>query len=159
VVYKSTERAAIGQPVDKIAGDAADAKMQINRINVYAMSLLQKERSPEADLALQKALKLDPTNPFTLNNLGYAKEEEGELEEAHKYYMQAANQHSNTPIVVTVHPSWRGKGISEIAAQNAEKVRNVMAREQDVPGAGCPPQHAWCGRHQPQRPQAGAAVF
>ncbi len=132
VVYKSTERAAVGQPVDKIAGDAADAKMQINRINVYAMSLLQKDRSPEADLALQKALKLEPNNPFTLNNLGYAKEEEGELEEAYKYYTQAANQHSTTPIVVTVRPAWRGKGISEIAAQNAEKVRSVMAREQDI---------------------------
>ncbi len=132
VVYKSTERAAIGQPVDKVAGAAADAKMQINRINVYAMSLLQKDRSPEADLVLQKALKLDPTNPFTLNNLGYAKEEEGELEEAYKYYSQAASQHSNTPIVVTVRPSWRGKSISDIAAQNAEKVKNVMAREQDV---------------------------
>ncbi len=130
VVYKSTDRAAVGQPVDKIAGDAADAKMQINRINVYAIGLLQKDRSPEADLALQKALKLEPSNPFTLNNLGYAKEEEGELEEAYKYYMQAANQHSNTPIVVTMHPSWRGKGISEIAARNAEKVRNLMDHEE-----------------------------
>ncbi len=133
VVYKSTDRAAVGQPVNKIAGDAADAKMQINRINVYAIGLLQKDRSPEADLALQKALKLEPSNPFTLNNLGYAKEEEGELEEAYKYYMQAANQHSNTPIVVTMHPSWRGKGISEIAAQNAAKVKNLMEREQDIP--------------------------
>jgi Flp pilus assembly protein TadD len=132
VVYKSTEKAAIGKPVDKIAGDAADAKMQINRINVYAMNLLQKERAPEADLALQKALKMEPNNPFTLNNLGYAKEEEGELEEAYKYYTQAANQHSTTPIVVTVRPQWRGKGISEIAGQNAEKVRSVMSREQDT---------------------------
>ncbi len=132
VVYKSTEKAAIGKPVDKIAGDAADAKMQINRINVYAMNLLQKERAPEADLALQKALKMEPNNPFTLNNLGYAKEEEGELEEAYKYYTQAANQHSTTPIVVTVRPQWRGKGISDVAGQNAEKVRSVMSREQDT---------------------------
>jgi Flp pilus assembly protein TadD len=132
VVYKSTERAAIGKPVGKIAGDAADAKMQINHINVNAMNLLQKERAPEADLALQKALKLDPTNPFTLNNLGYTKEEEGELEEAYEYYTQAANQHSTTPIVVTARPQWRGKGISDIAAQNAEQVRNVMSHEQDL---------------------------
>ena len=77
VVYKSTERAAIGQPVDKIAGNAADAKMQINRINVYAINLLQKDHAPEADLELQKALKLDPNDPFTLNNLGYAREKRG----------------------------------------------------------------------------------
>ncbi|MGB8887458.1 MAG: tetratricopeptide repeat protein [Candidatus Korobacteraceae bacterium] len=132
VVYKSTERAAVGQPVAKIAGNAGDTNMQINRINVYAIGLLQKDHAPEADLALQKALKLDPNNPFTLNNLGFAREKEGELEDAYKFYSEAANQHSNTPIVVTVHQSWRGKAISDIAAKNAEKVRILMSREQDV---------------------------
>lgn len=134
VVYKSTERDAVGETVAKVAGNAADAQMQINHINVYAIGLLQKDRAPEADVALQKALKLDPSNPFTLNNLGFAREKEGELEEAYKFYMQAANQHATTPIVVTVHPSWRGKGISDIAARNAEKVKTLMEREQDTVG-------------------------
>jgi Flp pilus assembly protein TadD len=132
VVYKSSERAAIGKPVGEIAGMAADSKMQVNRINVYAIGLLQKDQAPEADLALQKALQLDPTNPFTLNNLGYAREKEGELEDAYKYYTQAANQHSDTPIVVTVNKNWRGKGISQIAEGNANKVRNLMDHEQSV---------------------------
>jgi len=132
VVYKSTERAAVGQPVGKIAGNAADTKMQVNRINVYAIGLLQKDEAPEADLALQKALQLDPNNPFTLNNLGYAREKEGELEQAYQFYSQAANQHSDTPIVVTINKSWRGKGISEIAEGNANKVRNLVDHEQDV---------------------------
>lgn len=133
VVYKSSERAAIGKPVGEIAGMAADSKMQVNRINVYAIGLLQKDQAPEADLALQKALQLDPNNPFTLNNLGYAREKEGELEDAYKYYSQAANQHSDTPIVVTINKSWRGKGISQIAEGNANKVRNLMDREQSIP--------------------------
>ena len=133
VVYKSTEKAAIGKPVDQVAGNAADLQMQINRANVYAMSLLQKDRAPEADVALQKALKLDPDNPFTLNNLGYAREKEGELEDAYKFYSQAAAQHSDTPIVVTVKPSWRGKGISQIAQRNADNVRTVMERQNDIP--------------------------
>ncbi len=133
LVYKSTEKAAIGKPVDQVAGNAADMQMQINRANIYAMSLLQKDRAPEADVALQKALKLDPANPFTLNNLGYAREKEGELEDAYKFYSQAAAQHSDTPIVVTVKPSWRGKGISQIAQRNADNVRTVMERQNDIP--------------------------
>lgn len=133
VVYKSTERAAIGKPVDQIAGMAADSKMQVNRINVYAIGLLQKDQAPEADLALQKALQLDPANPFTLNNLGYAREKEGELEDAYKYYSQAASQHSDTPIVVTINKNWRGKGISQIAEGNANKVRSLMDHEQSIP--------------------------
>ncbi len=133
LVYKSTEKAAVGKPVDQVAGNAADMQMQINRANVYAMSLLEKDRAPEADVALQKALKLDPNNPFTLNNLGYAREKEGELEDAYKYYTQAASQHSDTPIVVTFQKSWRGKGISQIAERNAESVRKVMERQNDIP--------------------------
>ncbi len=133
LVYKSTEKEAVGKPVEQLAGNAADTQMQINRANVYAMSLLQKDRAPEADVALQKALKLDPNNPFTLNNLGYAREKEGELEDAYKYYTQAAAQHSDTPIVVTVRPSWRGKGISQIAERNAEDVKKVMERQNDIP--------------------------
>ena len=132
LVYKSTEPAAIGKPVGKIAGSAADTKMQVNRINVYAIGLLQKDQAPQADVALQRALKLDPTNPFTLNNLGYAREKEGELEDAYKFYTQAADQHSDTPIVVTMKPAWRGKGISTIAASNARKVQNVMEHEQST---------------------------
>jgi Flp pilus assembly protein TadD len=133
IVYKSTERAAVGKPVDQIAGNAADNKMQVNRINVNAIGLLKKDEAPEADLALQKALKLDPTNPFTLNNLGYAREKEGELEQAYKFYSEAANQHSDTPIVVSMKQSWRGKPISEIAEANANKVRNLMEHEQSIP--------------------------
>jgi len=132
IVYKSTERAAVGKPVDQIAGSAADNKMQVNRINVYSIGLLQKDQAPEADLVLQKALKLDPTNPFTLNNLGYAREKEGELEQAYRFYSEAANQHSDTPIVVSMRQSWRGKPISEVAAANANKVRNLMEHEQSV---------------------------
>lgn len=132
IVYKSTEKAAIGKPVDQIAGSAADNKMQVNRINVQAIGLLQKGQAPAADLALQKALKLDPTNPFTLNNLGFAREKEGELEQAYKFYTEAANQHSDTPIVVSMRRSWRGKPISEIAAANAGKVQNLMDHEQNV---------------------------
>lgn len=79
LVYKSTEKDAVGKPVDQVAGNAANTQMQINRANVMAMSLLQKDRAPEADVALQKALKLDPNNPFTLNNLGYAREKRASL--------------------------------------------------------------------------------
>jgi len=133
IVYKSTERAAVGKPVDQIAGNAADNKMQVNRLDVQAIGLLEKDQAPQADLVLQKALKLDPDNPFTLNNLGYAREKEGELEQAYSFYSKAANQHSDTPIVVTVHKSWRGKPISEVAEANANKIRNLMDHEQSIP--------------------------
>ncbi|HWR36421.1 MAG TPA: tetratricopeptide repeat protein [Clostridia bacterium] len=132
VVDRSTSEDMRGKPVNQVAGIAADQQMQINRMNVYAMGLLLKDRAPEADVTLQKALALDPRNPFTLNNLGFAKEKEGELDQALNFYAKAANAKSNEPVVVTVNSKWRGKPISEIAEENAEKVRDAMDRQEDV---------------------------
>src|SRR5689334_9791766 len=84
-----------GKTIAEVGGHAADAQMQINRYNVQAMGLLMKDRAPEADLVLEKALQLDPRNPFTLNNLGFAKEKEGEYEKALAFYSKAANSNSD----------------------------------------------------------------
>lgn len=119
-----------GKQVDQVAGNAADRQMQVNRINVYAMGLLLKDRAPEADVALNQALAMDGKNPFTLNNLGWAKEKEGELELALRYYSQAHDQNSNEPVIVTVNRGWRGKSISEIAGENAKNVRRSMDRDE-----------------------------
>lgn len=118
-----------GKRVEQVAGNAADTQMQVNRTNVYAMGLLLKDRAPEADVALNKALAVDPKNPFTLNNLGWAKEKEGELELALRYYSQAHDLNSNEPVIVTVNKGWRGKSISEIAGENAKNVRKMMGNE------------------------------
>jgi tetratricopeptide (TPR) repeat protein len=65
-----------------------------------------------------------------LNNMGFAKEKEGELEAALNYYNQAATLGSTEPIIVTVHRDWRGRPISEVAADNAEKVHMLIRQEQ-----------------------------
>src|SRR5579871_3211356 len=122
-----------GTPVSKVAGNADDRQLQINRFNVQAIDLLTKDRAPEADLTLQKALALDPNNPFTLNNLGFAREKEGEYDQALGFYTRSAQQHSRQPIVVTLDRDWRGKPISQIAARNAKALRVLMAKEETVP--------------------------
>ena len=128
LVDKSTTEAVIGKPVAKVAGNAAEGGMQVNRLNVAAIGLLQKDRAPEADVILNKALAIDPKNPFTLNNLGFAKEQEGDLEAALQYYSKAANTDSKEAVVVTVHQSWRGKPIREIAQGNADHVRDLIQK-------------------------------
>ncbi len=128
----ATDKGDQGKPVSKVAGNAAEQGMQINRMNVAAISLLQKDRAPEADVLLQEALTLDAKNPFTLNNLGYTKEKEGEYEAALGYYTAAANTRSTEPIVVTVNKDWRGKPISAVAEENADKLRKLMKKEETL---------------------------
>jgi Flp pilus assembly protein TadD len=128
IVDKSTEARVEGKAVAKIAGRSPEGQMQVNQLNSQAVRLLRDDRAPEADLVLRQALKIDPNNPFTLNNLGFAKEKEGELEEAIKNYTRAASTGSQERIVVASDKDWRGKPISEVAARNADKTRDALAR-------------------------------
>jgi hypothetical protein len=79
-----------------------------------------------------KAMALDPNNPFTLNNLGFAKEKEGELEQAVRYYQSAAATNSEEPVVVTIKKNWRGRPISRVAADNAKAARKLLDQSEDV---------------------------
>ena len=118
-----------GKEVSQAAGRAVTIPMQVNRLNVAAMGLMMKDRAPEAEITLRKALALEPNNPFTLNNLGYALENEGELEQAVRLYSMAADSHSTEKVVVALNRSWRGRSISEIASLNAQAARRELSAE------------------------------
>ena len=130
-VDRSTSPDVEGQEVAKIAGRTSEGPMKVNALNSEAISLLSKDRAPEADLVLQQALRLDPRNAFTLNNMGFAKEKEGELEEAFRYYDRSAMTGSRDAVVIAIDKDWRGKPISEIAARNADKARRDLEKSED----------------------------
>jgi tetratricopeptide (TPR) repeat protein len=95
--------------------------------------LLSQGRSAEADLLLQQALEKDPRNVFTLNNMGVAKEMEGEDEQALKYYDEASAGQSGAAAVVTANPIWRGRPVGQMAQQNAKGLRDYLGREKTLP--------------------------
>lgn len=132
VVDKSTEPSDEGKSVATIAGRTSEGPMKVNELNSQAVRLLNNDRAPEADLLLQEALKIDPKNPFTLNNMGFAKEKEGELEEAINSYTRSAQTGSREPVVVTINKDWRGRAISEVAEKNAENARKVLQHGTDA---------------------------
>lgn len=132
VVDKSTSKEVEGKPVSEIAGHNETGPLQVNRMNVEAINLLQKDRAIEAEGVLLKALDLQPNNPFTLNNLGFAREKQGELESALSYYTRAANTGSDETVVIAADRDWRGKKISSIARRNIAKVRELLENEQTV---------------------------
>jgi Flp pilus assembly protein TadD len=103
-----------------------DLPLQLNHDNVEAIRLLSQGRAPEADMLLQRALQSDANNIFTLNNLGVAKEMEEETQAALKYYDAAAAMPSSATAVVTLNRAWRGKPVSEMAAQNARSLRKRL---------------------------------
>jgi Flp pilus assembly protein TadD len=132
VVDLSSKNELRGQPM-KAALEATNEPLQVNHANVEAVRLLQQGRAPEADLLLQEVLKSDPKNVFTLNNMGVAKEMEGEQEEALRYFDEASRAGSDATVVVTTKPGWRGRQVSQMAQQNAKSLREHLSHEQDLP--------------------------
>lgn len=119
-----------GHKLSDVTESYGNLELRINRGNILAMSLLEKGRSPEAEDILRETLKLDPRNPFTLNNLGFTMESEGDLKAALEYYNQASITHSTEPVVVALDPHWRGKAISDVAFRNEQAVRERLASQQ-----------------------------
>jgi Flp pilus assembly protein TadD len=129
VIDRATSKKVEGHSI-KEALAIPDTPLQINHDNVEAVRLLSQGRAPEADVFLKRILEKDPNNIFTLNNMGVAKEMEGDSQEALRYYETAATSHSDAAAVVTRNRSWRGKPVNEIAAQNARNLRNRLAKQE-----------------------------
>jgi len=118
-----------GKTMREAVNDLRDVPMQVNRDNINAIQLLSQGRIMEAETLLQQALALDPQNAFTVNNLGVAKEAEGDFEGALKYYTAAGKSASTEPVIVSLDREWRGKPVSEMANDNARKLRQRMQNE------------------------------
>ena len=160
VVDKASSPHMEGQTFLSALSNAHDVPMEVNRSNVAAVRLLSEGRAPEAEQVLRHALNLDQKNPFTLNNLGVTKEAEGDFEGALKYYSAAADLHSEERVIVSQSGAWRGKPISEMAA---ETVKRLSQRMQNVAGpeeqAGLLNLHGVAALNRNDRQAAGKAFL
>jgi len=129
IIDKASDSQAQGKSVQSVLGGAQDLT-QLSNANREAVRLLSKGRASEAQAALQRNQASSPADAFTLNNLGVAKEMQGDLEGASKSYGEAASApHSTEQTSVTSEPSWRGKLVSEMAMANAGKVQKRLQAE------------------------------
>jgi Flp pilus assembly protein TadD len=125
-IDRSNTKQLEGKPIEDALNGLSDGPMRVNHINVEAVALLSENRTSEADSLLQGAVAMDPRNAFTLNNLGVAKESTGDYESALKYFDQAAALRSSEPVVVTLDRAWRGKSVSEMAAESARRLEKRL---------------------------------
>src|SRR3954469_20694352 len=132
VVDVSSKSELRGQPM-RAALAVTNGPLEVNHANVEAVRLLGQGRAPEADLLLQQVLQSDPKNIFSLNNMGVAKEMEGEQQEALRYFDEASRAASDATAVVTTNRDWRGRQVNEMAQQNAKSLREHLSHEQDLP--------------------------
>jgi Flp pilus assembly protein TadD len=122
----SNEKELQGKRMSYALDNLKDVPMRVNRMNFDGMNLLSQNRGLEALTLLQTALKLDPQNAFTMNNLGVASEAVGDYDQALIYYQEASASRSSEPAVVTLAGAWRGRPVSQMAAANEQRLRDRM---------------------------------
>src|SRR5215475_12623470 len=132
IIAAATVKNLEGHRFSEITQAYGNLELRINHGNLQAMTLLAQGRNQEAEDILRETLKLAPRNPFTLNNLRFAMEGQGDLESALRYYSEASDVHSSDAVVVALDEHWRGKPISEVAAGNAASVRARLTSEQNA---------------------------
>jgi Flp pilus assembly protein TadD len=128
VVDQSSKPELRGMTVAQAAG-LLDKDMQVDRVNLEAVHSLQKNRVSEAEDELKNALKIDPNNPFTLNNMGLVREEEGDLQGALNSYRASSSRNSADPAIVIHDRALLGHPITEVSRRNAERIQRRLPEQ------------------------------
>ncbi|KAA6461095.1 hypothetical protein DYQ86_12610 [Acidobacteria bacterium AB60] len=81
----------------------------VQRLNREGVEAVKKLQYDKAEQLFYKAYLYDPADPFTLNNLGYVAEIQGQLDRAQKFYQLAAEQGSDANIDLSNAKELRGK--------------------------------------------------
>lgn len=81
----------------------------VQRLNREGVEEVKKNHYEKAEGLFNKAYLYDPADPFTLNNLGYVAELQGQLDRAHQYYQLATEQGCDAPINLSNMNSLRGR--------------------------------------------------
>jgi len=81
----------------------------VQKLNREGVQAIKHHDYEKAERVFYKAYLYDPADPFTLNNLGYVSEIQGQLDRAHKFYELAAEQGSDANIDLSSQKQLKGQ--------------------------------------------------
>lgn len=87
----------------------------VQKLNREGVAEIEKHQYAKAEAAFMKAYLYDASDPFTLYNLGYAAELQGNLDRAQKFYGLAVEQATNATIDRTNVRSLKGQPMRKAA--------------------------------------------
>lgn len=133
-IVVTLKRSTRGKPVSEVAADSAkllkerignadNANIQAALLTVRGVSATNRNDWSEAKQDFLQAYSLDPKSAFSLNNLGYIAEREGDLETAEFYYAKARNaDDANARVGLATQPTAEGQQLVAVATTSNEKV-------------------------------------
>jgi Flp pilus assembly protein TadD len=132
-----------GKPISQVAADNAekirrlmrrerdeDMSTRVARLNLRGVSALNRNDKRSARQYFEQAYKLDPKDAFTLNNMGYIAEMDGDRETAQFFYDRAQlAKRSGAPVGVATRRDVEGRPIAVVADSSEQKVQQKMTAE------------------------------
>src|SRR6201993_1872396 len=88
----------------------------VQRLNREGVEAVKKHHYDKAEKLFYKAYLFDPNDAFTLNNLGYISEMQGQIDRAERYYELAAAQSSEAVVDVASTSRVKGRPMKEALA-------------------------------------------
>jgi Flp pilus assembly protein TadD len=102
-------------------------------LNLRGVSAVNRNDLRTADADFRKAYALDPNNAFTLNNIGYVSELEGDQETAQFYYEHARqSMDANAVVGVASRRTAEGKKLFAVAEDNTSRVDTRVSQERQT---------------------------
>ena len=100
---------------------AATLESRVAILNFRGVSAMNRNDRRTGRELIQQAYKLDPEDAFTLNNMGYLAEMDGDRETADYYYLRARDaEQSNAKITLATRKEVQGKKIGDFAQQHRQ---------------------------------------
>jgi Flp pilus assembly protein TadD len=127
-----------GRPISEVAaGNAVAVSQQIARgegveaavarLNLRGVTALNDNNPSAARELFLQAYQRDAQNAFTLNNLGYVSELEGDQESAQSYYEAArSGKDANARVTYATRPDAEGRKIDNLADTNQSDVEATL---------------------------------
>jgi Flp pilus assembly protein TadD len=133
-VVVTLSRATRGKPISEVAAGSArllrkrihneaDTELEAQMLTLHGVFAANQNDWPAAKKDFLQAYSLDPHSAFSLNNLGYVAEKDGDLETAQFYYSKARTaEDANARIGLATEGSVEGEDLDVVANASNQKV-------------------------------------
>ncbi len=143
--YRAREGHQLGgrrkcQKTERALKHGENLEAKVARLNLRGVSAINRNERRLGLQYFQQAYALDPNNAFTLNNMGYIAELQGDRETASFFYAKALEaRESNTRVAMAARKEVEGQklgivaSVSDQAVDAAERTQQEIRRRQATP--------------------------
>ncbi len=137
-VVVTLNRTTRGKPISQVAAASArdlrkrihnqgDTELQARMLTLHGVYAANQNDWPAAKKDFLQAYSLDPQSAFSLNNLGYVAEKNGDLETAQFYYSKARSADgADARIGLATEGSAEGASLTTVASSSDQKVNGEI---------------------------------